>query len=144
MFGLFKKRIRVDQLEGVDAVAHFLRYDLAFKITKAGTTVADMQLKSGYSPVEVASNLALVAMASKVKTAGSDIEELLRLPIHAMEMVKRLKLHVEQGLMRPELYKNDVTALIGLTQIDAETENWVEKVLADNPLDGEPLAISAV
>ena len=109
-----------------------------------GGCVALLYLKSGYSPCEVASYLALVTLAHDAKEAGSDIMKLLALVPHANAIIDALKEFKSGGLMREELFKNDVCAIAGVVIVEMGQQEWISRVLSDPVIGQERVARSRI
>ena len=134
MFNFFKgkQKTPTDPLSEVTAHLRNLAYDL----TPYGASVASRELQSGYSPAEVASHLALTTMALDIKNVGLSMEKLLWFVPHARALLDVLKSYRDQGLMREAMWKNDATAVHGISTVDNQQVPWIDKVLSD-PIAGK-------
>jgi hypothetical protein len=140
MFNFFKgKTTPPDPLSDVTAHLKNLAYDL----TPYGASVASLELQSGYSPAEVASHLALITMALDIKNVGLSTQLLWFVP-HARALLDVLKSYRDKGLMREAIWKNDATAVYGISMVDNKQVQWIDKVLSDPIAGKERLANSRI
>jgi hypothetical protein len=62
--------------------------------------------------------------------------------MHTTLVIKALHKFKAEGMMRDDLYNNDVNALQKIGYINAESEDWARKVLNRDPIAGkERLAV---
>ena len=104
---------------------------MGYDLTLLGAGVALAGRMSGYNSVETASHIALITLALDIKEAGFDIEKLAAFIPRAEAHLKVLKEYKDRGMMDPALWKNDATAVFGVTMVDEHQEEWIEKVLSD-------------
>jgi hypothetical protein len=116
---------------------------LGYDITPYGVGVASLSLVSGYSAAETASHLALVTLAHDCNST-TDISIFVAQFEHSMAMIKILAEYRDAGQIRPELYNNDVTAIVKIAYVDEHTIGWIEKVLSDPVIQKNRVAISRI
>ena len=140
MFNFFRRSNKqVDPIEKIRETLQSLGYDLL----KKGEVVAQDQLNQGYGIVETSSYIALMTMATDVKT-NKIPTALLGINFHSNAVVKLLNDYFTQGLMDEEQFKNDITAFRNLTNVNESQFEWVDKILTDC-YKGEPtLAVSRI
>ncbi|MBL8578351.1 MAG: hypothetical protein JNK47_14095 [Mesorhizobium sp.] len=129
-----------EDLEVVDKVMRHLGYDM----TQYGVGAALLSLESGYSHSETAMNLALVSFARDCKAAGTDILRLAALAAHASAMMKILAEYRDAGVLRDDLFKNDMRALMKVAVVDQDQSTWIERVLSDPVAAGDIVATSRI
>ncbi|MDQ8063227.1 hypothetical protein REY73_25875, partial [Escherichia coli] len=78
--------------------------------------------------------------------AGSDVIELSKVSIRAMSIAESLTKLFRKGLIRSEIYKNDLNAIMAVSTINKNQEDWISIVLESNSTsnkDAIALPISA-
>lgn len=129
--------------DDLSAVENFLR-QLGYDITPFGAGIALLSLENGYRHVETAMHLALVALAMDCRAAGFEIQKSMALVAHAKAMMDILSQYRDAGDVRDELFKNDVGAMLKVVMIDKDQSIWIDRVLSDPILTGEPVATSRI
>ena len=132
-----------NEKKSISEVADVLK-QLGYKLTKHGTGVALLELQSGYSVIDTASHIALTTMARDISEAGNNIEKLIKFVPHASAIIEILEEWKNQCLMSEMQFQNDGKAFLGIVLIDAQQENWINKVLADPIAGRERLANSRI
>lgn len=91
-----------------------------------------MSLSNGFSKEETFSHIALMALSQHAKVAGSDAIELSKVSIRAMSIAENLTKLFRKGLIRSEIYKNDLNAIMAVSTINENQEDWISIVLESN------------
>lgn len=136
MFGFFRRKKPASQPSQADITTEALR-TMGFQLSAYGVGTVVASNMSGYSPHETASMVALMTIARDVREAGSDIFVLMLIATHATEVIKMLHAFKTQGLMREEIWANDVNALKNIVYVEAQSAEWIEKVLSGDPIAGK-------
>lgn len=120
--------------------------ELSFDITMYGTTIALLSLKSGYSPAETASHIALATFALDARELSNrpDILKMNLLFNHAVEVVEKITKFRDGGLMRTEIWRNDRNAMLKVTYPSEEQKAWTANILSDPIISEDRLAVSRV
>jgi hypothetical protein len=140
MFGFFKKKKQIDDIESVEYHLQMMGYDLL----PYGAGVAQIELTSGYNAVETASHIAFTSLARDVKATGDDIMALAAFMPHAKALLELLKGYKDKKLMNPTQWDNDARAIYHIVTVDEHQLEWIEKVLNDPIVGKEPLARSRI
>ncbi|EHR9043336.1 hypothetical protein LG902_005027 [Escherichia coli] len=117
-----------------------------YKLTPYGASVSLLSLSNGFSKEETFSHIALMALSQHAKVAGSDVIELSKVSIRAMSIAESLTKLFRKGLIRSEIYKNDLNAIMAVSTINKNQEDWISIVLESNSTsnkDAIALPISA-
>ncbi|EHQ1180560.1 hypothetical protein KE955_000591 [Escherichia coli] len=117
-----------------------------YKLTPYGASVSLLSLSNGFSKEETFSHIALMALSQHAKAAGSDVIELSKVSIRAMSIAESLTKLFRKGLIRSEIYKNDLNAIMAVSTINKNQEDWISIVLESNSTsnkDAIALPISA-
>ncbi|TBR56057.1 hypothetical protein EYS06_00010 [Escherichia albertii] len=117
-----------------------------YKLTPYGVSVSLLSLSNGFSKEETFSHIALMALSQHAKVAGSDVIELSKVSIRAMSIAESLTKLFRKGLIRSEIYKNDLNAIMAVSTINKNQEDWISIVLESNSTsnkDAIALPISA-
>jgi hypothetical protein len=85
-------------------------------------------LVSGYSVAETVLHAYKLELALRVTRAGNDIDKLTQFPSEVLPKLERFKEWRDAGLIRPEFWANDVSAIFHMTNLSAETEKWLRQV----------------
>ncbi|MCX0792096.1 hypothetical protein JDS34_18135 [Escherichia coli] len=103
-----------------------------YKLTPYGASVSLLSLSNGFSKEETFSHIALMALSQHAKVAGSDAIELSKVSIRAMSIAESLTKLFRKGLIRSEIYKNDLNAIMAVSTINKNQEDWISIVLESN------------
>lgn len=142
MFGFFSSKRKPDQ-NPASQVAEHLRI-MGYNMTPYGTKVALLEVQNGYSPVEVASHLALTTMALDIKSGDQGIERLMRIHSHGAALLEVLKEYRDNKMMRDAMWQNDAKAVFHIATVDQHQLEWIDKVLSDPIAGKERLANSRI
>lgn len=124
-----------------------LRYYLrkmGYDLTDEGARISALSIVSDYNSVETASHIAHTTLALDIQSAGDDINKLTKFIPHGMAIIDLLKSYAEQGKIKPEIYRNDTTAIMGVITIDANQMDWIERILSQPNIGKTRLAKSIV
>jgi hypothetical protein len=141
MFGFFRKK-RPEQNPASESAA--ILKALGFDLLPYGAGVAIASHFSGYSPHESASLIASTTLALEIRNANNNVMVLMMVAAHATAVSRRLAGFAQQGLMRKDIFDNDMQALLGLITIDADQKKWVDRLLSDPVAGKERLANSRI
>jgi hypothetical protein len=132
-------------LQGMKGVEGLVK-QLGYRISDYGVALALLSLQSGYSPAETASQLVLGTIARDAKAARDnfDLKESLGIAAHVRAIVDFLTMYKDKGLIREELFRNDVNAMLKIAMLGPEASQWIDKVLGDPMLAKERVATSQV
>lgn len=130
------------ELDEVTSLVRHLGYDLL----PDGAAIALAQLWSDYSVAEAASHIVVVSFARDLSKAQetNDLDMMLKiapLGLAILEVLKNLK---DNGMMRPEVWRNDATAIGKMMTPGPEAIEWSRKVLSDPAIADIVLAKSRV
>lgn len=141
MFGFFRKtRPERNPASETEAILKALGFDLL----PYGAGVAIASHLSGYSPHESASLIASTTLALEIRNANNDIVVLMKVAVHATAVSRRLASFAQQGLIRKDVFENDMLAILGLITIDADQKKWVDRLLSEPVAGKERLANSRI
>lgn len=109
---------------------------MGYDLTHHGAAVALFSLESGYNAVETASNIALTTFALDMREAGNNLDRVASYVPHAMALLEVLTEYKDRGAMRPEVWRNDASALFRIAQLGPEQQLLVDEILSD-PVSGK-------
>jgi hypothetical protein len=136
MFGrLFRRKSPKQEANPADLAEDVLA-PLGFKLRPYGVGVVIATTVSGYSVHEAVSLVALVTLAREADEADHDPIRLMGLMMFGSLVTRELAAIAKKGLIRPEVWRHDLEALLGVCQVDAQQEKWIKKVLSD-PIAGK-------
>lgn len=141
MFGIFRKKSlgQANPSFSIQGVEKHLQA-MGYTLLQHGAGVALLELKSGYSEVDIASHIALTTLALDVRESGSDIMKLTDLHSHGMTVLQVLKSYKDRGAMNPTQWQNDSNAVFNIITVNERQKEWVAKVLSDPVAGKERLA----
>lgn len=123
--------MHVSTTDDLTFVEHALNVS-GYKLTPYGAGVSLMSLSNGFSKEETFSHIALMALSQHAKVAGSDAIELSKVSIRAMSIAENLTKLFRKDLIRSEIYKNDLNAIMAVSTINENQEDWISIVLESN------------
>lgn len=136
MFGFFRKKKAPADTSPASITAGVLS-TMGFALTENGVGIVVLSNMSGYSPHETASVVALMTIARDVKEAGNDVMQRMKIATHSTEVIKMLHQFTSHGLIREDLYSNDVNAIKNIAYMEKQNDEWVERVLSSDPIAGK-------
>ena len=130
------------QLEELAKLVRHLGYDLQ----PDGASVGLAALMSDYSVAEAASHTVVVSFANDVlrPAESGNLDMTMKLAPLGMAILEVLKELKDKGLMRPEIWSNDATAIGKMMTPGPAAIEWANRVLSDPMVSGKVLARSRI
>lgn len=136
MFDFFRRKKSPSDASPEGIATEALRV-MGFKLSNYGVGVMVASHMSGYSPHETASMIALMTFARDIRESQNDAAVFIKVAAHATEVIKMLNQFREQGLIKEEVWENDVNAIKSIAYVGPQTMEWVAKVLDSDPIAGK-------
>lgn len=136
MFGFFRSKKPANDSSPAGIATEALRV-MGFKLTPYGIGMVVASGMSGYSPHETASMVALMTFAWDIRESRNDVAIMMKVAVHGVEVIKILHQFKEQGLLKEDIWENDVNAIKNIINPSSQTKEWVAKVLDGDPIAGK-------
>jgi hypothetical protein len=113
---------------------------LGYSLSDQGGAEAQRQLDSGMSPAGVAAHFAVITMADELKHAGAATTGILRFRPQATELLEQITQLRDNGELDVATWQPLYEAIIGISSVNEQQAEWIERVLKQPAARHVPLA----
>ncbi|HBR2909553.1 TPA: hypothetical protein L9R01_003873 [Klebsiella pneumoniae] len=104
-----------------------------YQLSPHGAAVALMLMESDYSKEESLSYLGLIALAQDMISSGKGINDILNVSKRGKCLIEIIGNLHKNGLIRYELYLNDISAIKSITFIEENYGDIIKLVINSDP-----------